>query len=472
MKNSRFTDSQIWAILKQAEHGVPVPELCRQHGMSSSTFHKWRSKFGALDATMMPKLKELEQEHSRLNRRRDQKKWGDDRQIPATLKQSHNEYYLLSPLLLQSAFSAMRIALPANIDPHKAIKAYVGTHIEPFARYQVGSSINSMDAFSYTNSSLFHGITIGRYSSLAENVRAFCGTHSPDWISTSSNFFKAEYLESTEDLTYEERNKNSIRIGNDVWIGSHVALKNDITIGDGAIIGTGAVVTEDVPPFAVMDGVPARIIRFRFSKDIIKKIMALQWWKYALRDLKGMRADHPKGFLLALEQRINAGEIAPYAPKKFSIDHFLLSIKNAELVKVQPVDNQGIYYQLFSKYAALVRSDHIFSGITPHTEFNTRLFLFYIQGVPRNISYRMAVTPDGKKLFIALYINHRNFITEDIIKFFDGIHEKNTLFIRRNPENAFLSLRAVCDLDDDAKILEIFSFLVSQTRDLMQQTYR
>ena len=68
MKKSRFTDSQILAILKQAESGVPVPELCRQHGMSSAAFYKWRSKYGGMDASMMSRLKELEQENSRLKR--------------------------------------------------------------------------------------------------------------------------------------------------------------------------------------------------------------------------------------------------------------------------------------------------------------------------------------------------------------------------------------------------------------------
>ena len=68
MKKSRFTDSQILAILKQAESGVPVPELCRQHGMSNATFYKWRSKYGGMDASMMARLKELEQENNRLKR--------------------------------------------------------------------------------------------------------------------------------------------------------------------------------------------------------------------------------------------------------------------------------------------------------------------------------------------------------------------------------------------------------------------
>lgn len=68
MKKSRFSDSQIIAVLKQAEGGTPVPELCRQHGISSATFYKWRSKFGGMDASLMGRLKELQDENRRLKK--------------------------------------------------------------------------------------------------------------------------------------------------------------------------------------------------------------------------------------------------------------------------------------------------------------------------------------------------------------------------------------------------------------------
>ena len=68
MKKSRFTDSQIIAVLKQAEAGTPVPELCREHGISSATFYKWRSKFGGMDASLMSQLKELQDENRRLKK--------------------------------------------------------------------------------------------------------------------------------------------------------------------------------------------------------------------------------------------------------------------------------------------------------------------------------------------------------------------------------------------------------------------
>ena len=68
MKKSRFTDSRILAILKQAENGMPVTELCRQHGMSSAAFYKWRAKYGGMDASLMARMKELERENARLKK--------------------------------------------------------------------------------------------------------------------------------------------------------------------------------------------------------------------------------------------------------------------------------------------------------------------------------------------------------------------------------------------------------------------
>ncbi len=68
MKKSRYSDSQVLAILNQAEGGTPVAALCREHGMSSATFYKWRAKFGGMDASLMARLKELEAENRRLKK--------------------------------------------------------------------------------------------------------------------------------------------------------------------------------------------------------------------------------------------------------------------------------------------------------------------------------------------------------------------------------------------------------------------
>ena len=68
MKTSRYTDSQILNILKQAKNGIPVTELCREHGMSSATFYKWRAKYGGMDVSLMARMKELEKENRQLKK--------------------------------------------------------------------------------------------------------------------------------------------------------------------------------------------------------------------------------------------------------------------------------------------------------------------------------------------------------------------------------------------------------------------
>ena len=78
MRQSKYSESQIMAILKQSESGVPTPELCREHGMSSATFYQWRSKFGGMDASMLKQLKELEAENKRLKKMYAEAKLGQD----------------------------------------------------------------------------------------------------------------------------------------------------------------------------------------------------------------------------------------------------------------------------------------------------------------------------------------------------------------------------------------------------------
>lgn len=77
-----------------------------------------------------------------------------------------------------------------------------------------------------------------------------------------------------------------VKIGNDVWIATRVIIKDGISIGDVAIIGAGAVVVKDVPPYAVVGGVPAKVIKYRFSQQIIDKLLQLQWWNASDEKLK------------------------------------------------------------------------------------------------------------------------------------------------------------------------------------------
>lgn len=172
-----------------------------------------------------------------------------------------------------------------------------------------------MGAFSYIHSRPINGTSIGRYCSIASNVRVFGAAHYTDWISTSSQFYSRRFVESKRPLSFEDRSCNRINIGNDVWIGSDVALARGVNIGTGAVIATGAIVTKDVEPFTVVAGIPARPIKKRFGEKTIERINLLKWWDYKLSDFEGMNADSPLDFLNNLEEKISNGRIEVWQPE-------------------------------------------------------------------------------------------------------------------------------------------------------------
>ena len=128
---------------------------------------------------------------------------------------------------------------------------------------------------------------IGRYCSIASNVKCVAGSHpSNTFVSTHPAFFSTKrqagftYVEENlyrEDI-FVDNEKHLVKIGNDVWIGSNVLLLPGITIGDGAIIAAGAVVTKDVEPYAIVGGVPAKTIKKRFTDDEISFLLKFKWW--------------------------------------------------------------------------------------------------------------------------------------------------------------------------------------------------
>jgi acetyltransferase-like isoleucine patch superfamily enzyme len=124
---------------------------------------------------------------------------------------------------------------------------------------------------------------IGRYCSFAGGVYRFNANHPLDRISTHAIFYnpKVGYAKKEADIK-----RRGMTIGNDVWVSQNVILLPSVKrIGDGAVIGAGAVVTKDVPDFAIVVGNPAKVIKYRFSKEIQLKIKASKWWDKDIRDL-------------------------------------------------------------------------------------------------------------------------------------------------------------------------------------------
>ena len=128
---------------------------------------------------------------------------------------------------------------------------------------------------------------IGRYCSIANNVVVASGNHPMNYVSQHPMFYSIEkqngytYIKKQcfeERIYVDKENRFDVIIGNDVWIGNGAIILGNIKIGDGAVIGAGAVVTRNIPSYAVVGGVPAKIIKYRFNNDIIKELLNDKWW--------------------------------------------------------------------------------------------------------------------------------------------------------------------------------------------------
>lgn len=135
------------------------------------------------------------------------------------------------------------------------------------AKVEIGS-------YTYINSGYIYGCNIGKYCSIGQNVSIGPGEHWTNRIST----FPVNNIVCGQKDPAEFKTGDITRIGNDVWIGNNAVVLQGVSIGDGAVIAAGAVVTKDVPPYAIVGGVPAKIIKYRFDQIMIERLLSLRWW--------------------------------------------------------------------------------------------------------------------------------------------------------------------------------------------------
>lgn len=197
--------------------------------------------------------------------------------------------------------------------------------IEPFASVLTGHSLpREMGAFSYSHAFLPTHAKIGRYCSFGAGLFWIGGEHPAGWATTSP-FTYGEAMEATR-VFFAERGLErrarlwdaqkpwGVEIGHDVWIGDGVAMGQFVRIGHGAVIGARSLVLKDVPPYAVMAGHPARLIRYRFPEPLIERMLALEWWRYTPDALQEASIDQPERFVEELPQiveRLGARPINP-----------------------------------------------------------------------------------------------------------------------------------------------------------------
>lgn len=119
---------------------------------------------------------------------------------------------------------------------------------------------------------------IGHFCSIANYVTIGGGRHPIEWVGSSPVFYEGRDSVAKKFSTFARPAPSRTIIGSDVWIGYRAILMQGITVGHGAVVGAGAVVTHDVPPYAIVAGSPARIVRYRFDEPLRQALLASRWW--------------------------------------------------------------------------------------------------------------------------------------------------------------------------------------------------
>ena len=231
----------------------------------------------------------------------------------------------------------------ARMDQYRIYTEYHGRHrlkpgdrvefaehgsIEPYCAILNGAVIPRLGSFSYSWSPLPDDMPVGRYCSIAYGLMVMMGNHPLDAVSTSSFVYDRVFPIFTKclddhgvrefqrfSLPPTRPNRNDLPlIGHDVWIGANATLARGIVVGTGSVVGAAAVVTKSVPPYMVVAGNPARVIKSRFPEALVERLLASAWWRYKLSDFAGLPLDRPEMFLDELQRKLEDKRIAPFTP--------------------------------------------------------------------------------------------------------------------------------------------------------------
>jgi acetyltransferase-like isoleucine patch superfamily enzyme len=175
------------------------------------------------------------------------------------------EYYI------SKAIKKLHLRAILNCQIHKTSKVCAGSHLVnvKMDKYSdVGYDCTIIDT------------KIGAFCSLGANINIGGASHSVNWVSTSPVFNENKDHIKKKFAHHKYDFSRQTAIGNDVWIGDRTLIKAGVTVGDGAVIGMGSVVTKDIPPYQIWAGNPAKMIKNRFSEDIINDLLKVKWWEF------------------------------------------------------------------------------------------------------------------------------------------------------------------------------------------------
>lgn len=189
----------------------------------------------------------------------------------------------------------------------------------------------NMGAFTYCWSRITRFVTsIGRYCSIAGSVTMGDSEHPTDWVTTSNviwdhTFITGAFAKQLNPAISPKfppavSDRSEIHIGNDVWIGGGAYIRRGVRVGNGAIIAARAVVTRDVPPYAIVGGVPAKVIRYRFSEDVISMLEKTSWWRFSYSDLAAFDLSSPERTCQDISSAVTNGKLTDFHPKVYGQD--------------------------------------------------------------------------------------------------------------------------------------------------------